>query len=860
MARMTKTVLRLVTQFKPDNYDLTLTPDPVTMTFSGRVVVHGHKVGRPSQRLTFHQNDLIITSAQITHHDKKSVTKEVVVDRINHHKRLNEVRLHAKHLLYPGAYTVTMEFRGNITPDMNGLYPSYFTYSGEQHTLLATQFESHFARETFPCIDEPAAKASYDLTLITPSGQTVLANTPIKMQVATEGLTTTTFETTPKMSSYLLAFVIGKLHSKHTKTKNGTEVGVWGTVAQPAESFDFALDVAKRSVEFFEDYFNIPYPLRKIDHVAIPDFSAGAMENWGLVTYREIALLVYPDQLSQSVKELVTTVIGHETAHMWFGDLVTMTWWDELWLNESFANMMEYRVTDALFPDWNIWNTFYGGEGLSALRRDAIPGVQAIRTDVNHPDEINTLFDPSIVYAKGGRLLHMLKSYVGEEAFRHGLTKYFEKHAYGNTFGTDLWHELSATSGKDIALFMNPWLERNGFPVITAKQTKTVLTLTQEHFLDTPEKAEADRVWPVPLFANRTDIPEVLVVKEQQINLSTPDYVFLNNAGVGHYIVHYANPNHFHSIVEQVEQGKHDAVDRLMLLNDTAMLSRAGYTSFAKTLKLLTAYRHEKSDPVWDMMAVTLGDAKRFVDLDESLEAALKQLTSTLIREQYDRLGWIEQEDEVPADKKLRATIIGLGSYAEIPEIVTHGLDLYRKYQTNSALIATELRSLIFGTAVKAEEPGCIDYLFDLHNATNNSDLKRDIASALTITKSETVAARILSYLKDPSVIKPQDADRWLAALIRNRHTREISWQWMVDNWSWVDEVYGRDKTYDYFPRYAAAVCNTPEWQQKFDDLFESKKDILVLRRNILIGQEEIAARVKWLHKDLAAVQQFFKS
>lgn len=857
MADMTKTVTRLISQFKPDNYQLSLTPNAETMTFTGYVLIKGHKTGRPSKRLTFHQNGLTITKATITHHDKKG-DQTITVDRINHHKGLLEVRLHATHLLYPGSYTVELEFKSKITPDMNGLYPCYFTHEGVQHTLLMTQFESHFARDTFPCIDEPAAKATFDLTLVTEANKTVLANTPIKTQTSRDGITTTTFTTTPKMSSYLLAFVIGDLHSKHTTTKNGTEVGIWGTIEQPADSFDFALDVAKRSVEFLEDYFGVAYPLPKIDHVAVPDFSSGAMENWGLVTYREVALLSYPEESSQSAKELIATVICHETSHMWFGDLVTMQWWNDLWLNESFANMMEYRVVDALFPEWNIWNTFYGQEGLSALRRDAIPGVQAIMTDVNHPDEINTLFDPSIVYAKGGRLLYMLKNYIGDDAFRSGLTTYFNKHAFGNTTGDDLWSALSKASGKDIASFMNPWLERAGFPVLIVDQKGAQLTLRQEHFLDTPEKVENGRTWPVPLFAERDDIPPLFETAEQVITLDSDDYVFLDHGATGHYLVQYVQPEHFVAITEHVESGKTSEVDRLMLLNTSVMLARAGYSSFDDALKLLRAYKHENTDSVWDMMAVTLGDTRRFADLDERIETPLKKLTANLIIDQYARLGWDELPNESAADTKLRATIIGLGSYADVPAIVKKGIELYHAYQTDTDAVQSELRGLVFGIAVKHDEPDVVDYLLDLHQTTTNSDLKRDISSALTITKSPEVAKRLLGLVQDANIIKPQDADRWIAQLLRNHHTRSIAWQWMVDNWSWIDEVYSRDKSFDYFPRYAASVCSTPEWQQKFNDLFADKADLLILRRNILIGQEEIAARVKWLQKDLSAVQKYF--
>lgn len=851
---MTKSVTRLIAQFAPEHYKLDLVPDADTMRLRGMVEVTGRKVGRPSHRITFHQNGLKITTARIIRVTPQG-DQEIPVTRINHHKSLFEVRLHTTETLYPGNYRVDMTFEAPITTDMNGLYPCFFTKDNVKHTLLMTQFESHYARDAFPCIDEPEAKATFDLSLTTPEGQTVLGNTPVATREVVDDKIHTTFETTPRMSSYLLAFVIGDLHHKTAHTKSGVEVSVWGTIAQPADSFDYALDVAVRSIEFFEDYFGVAYPLKKADHVAVPDFSAGAMENWGLITYREVALLAYPDEASQSSREMIATVIAHETSHQWFGNLVTMRWWNDLWLNESFANLMEYRAVDALFPEWHIWSTFYGQEGLSALRRDAIPGVQAIKTEVHHPDEINTLFDPSIVYAKGGRLLYMLMNYIGEDAFRRGLSAYFATHAYKNTEGADLWQSLSEASGNDIASFMNPWLERSGFPLISVTQKDTTVIVTQEHFSDTPAKADPDRIWPTPLFANNPKVNELLTSSNHTSILDGPEYVIVNEGGHGHYLVRYTEAEHRSALKARIAAHNLGEVDRLMILNTSAMLARAGYVSFTETLDLLDAYHDEASEVVWDIIAVVLGDAKRFVDIDEAVDAALKALTATLIPQQFARLGWDEKANESAADRKLRATIIGLGSYAEVPEILSHGRQLFEAYRHDPAAVATELRSLVFGIAVKTELPGAVDYLLEVHATTTNSELKRDITAALTITRSPAVGERLLSLLKDPELIKPQDADRWLAHLLHNHYMKGLAWDWMVNNWSWIDETYGRDKTFDYFPRYASAICNTPEWQEKYDALFSDKLDNPILRRNILIGQAEIAARVAWLQNDWPAVR-----
>jgi aminopeptidase N len=857
---MTKTVKRLYETFQPEHYMLSITPSSETMHFSGTVEITGKKTGRPSQRLTFHQVGLKITSARVIKHDKKG-DAEIAITRINNQDTLHEVRLHSDSMLYPGNYTVTMEFEAPITKNMEGLYPCFFNHEGADKTLLMTQLESHHAREVFPCIDEPEAKATFDLSLATPKGLVTLSNMPIKTQATSKvspDLMETTFETTPKMSSYLLAFVIGELHNKSGKTKRGTEVSIWGTVAQPQDHFDFALDTAIACVEYFEAYFDTPYPLPKYDQVAVPDFASGAMENWGLVTYREVALLLDPTAVSQSAKEMIAEVVAHETTHQWFGNLVTMKWWDDLWLNESFANMMEYDAVDHLFPKWKSWNNFVAGEGISAFRRDAVPGVQAVKVAVNHPDDIHTIFDPSIVYAKGGRLLYMLKNYIGEEDFKKGLQSYFKKYAYSNTTGADLWQSLSDASSKDIGVFMNPWLERSGFPVVSISQKGNTLKLTQTHFSENPEKADNTRVWPIPLFAERDDVPTIFDTPTLEITLDSDEFVMLNQGGKGHYIVQYGDTEHRNSLNERIASQDISEIDRLTLLTSSSMLAKSGYQSIAETLDLLQAYKNESSDIAWDAMAITIGDTRRFIEVDENLEQPIKELIRTLVTNEYQRLGWIEREDDSVADLKLRATILGLGAYAEQTDIVQHALQLFDECKSDPGVVSAELRSIVFSVAVKENVDGAVDFLLDLHAKTNSSDLQRDIAGAITATKSIDVADRILKLVPNSSVLRTQDSYRWVFYLLRNRYVRENAWQWMEENWTWIKDTYGNGNYYDSWPRFAASICATKEWQRRYTEFFTPKLDELMLKPNITIGLEEIQNRVDWLNRDIASVQEYF--
>lgn len=852
-----KNVRRLYEYFQPSHYALSIDPDRDSRTITGTVTITGLKRGRPSQRLTFHQNGLKITSAHIVKHDKHG-DQDIAVARINHHQNFNEVRLHTDTLLYPGNYSVTLEYTGAITDSTHGVYPCYYEQDGERRCLIATDLESHSAREVLPCIDEPEAKASFILTLTSPKGETALSNTPIKTQIEQDSKLITTFEQTPKMSTYLLCFVYGDVHCKETQTKDGVLVRVWATPNHSPASLEFGLENAKRGIEFFNDYYGVPYPLPKCDLVGLPDFAAGAMENWGLITFRESCLLAEPQTSSQSGREVVALVGNHELSHQWFGNLVTMKWWDDLWLNESFANVMEYLSTDALYPAWHAMDAFVTNEGLAAIRRDSIAGVQPVKSVVHHPDEIGALFDPSIVYAKGGRLLNMLRTYIGEQDFRKGLTAYFKKHAYANTTGDDLWQALSAASGKDIGSFMRPWLEQSNFPVLVVDQQGAQATISQQHFVADMAKSEPDRHWPVPLLGTAPEIPALLSEASTTVKLSSPDYIRINKNATGHYIVHYKQPEHAAAMAALAETKALHESERLMLLSDSAMLGRAGMQSYVCTLELLSHYAAEDSEPVWDIMSLVIGDTRRFESSMPELEAPIKAAVRTLIQAQYERLGWDEKAGEPSQDIKLRATILGLGVYSEHPAITEHAIELFAAYQHDQAAVASELRGIVFDAAIRNSVPGAFDYLLQLEEKTSNVDLKSELIGALTSTRSIPEAEQLLGRLQDQTKVRLHDVDHWLVFLMRNRYTQEPAWQWLRDNWQWIEDTFSTDKSFDYFPRYAASALNTRQCLEEYRAFFTPLQHWPQLSRNIDMGIEELENRIAWIERDAHDVKDFF--
>ena len=829
---MTK-VPRLLDTFTPNHYNLTLDLTRAEeKEFSGTVIISGDST---SESISLHSKGLTIQSATIDNQPADVSFGE-----------FDELRLSQPNLKN-GNHTICIDFSGTITDTMHGLYPCYFTHDGVKKQLFATQFESHHAREVFPCVDEPAAKTEYDLTLITRTGITVLGNMPVKSEEENGDSLTTTFEKTPRMSSYLLAFVIGELHKKSARTKSGVEVNVWATPAQNENTLDFALDIATRSIDFYDEYFGVKYPLPKSDHVALPDFSSGAMENWGLITYRESCLLTDPELTPESSRRFIATVIAHELSHQWFGNLVTMNWWNDLWLNESFANMMEYVAIDALQPDWHMWEDFATNEVTAALRRDSLDGVQSVQADVNHPDEISTLFDPAIVYAKGGRLLVMVRKLIGEEAFRAGLKSYFEKFAYKNTVGNDLWQELESASGQPIVNLMNAWIAQPGLPVISISSSYDVATLSQERFF-IGEHQPSDALWPIPLFANQPLDVKVLNQRETTVSIEKP--LQLNCGLSAHFVTKYDESTREYLLKNITEL---PTLDKICILQDATILARAGFENSASLLPLALSLKTEINEKVFGMAAGALTELRKFVDDNDAARDSLKKISGEFARATSEELGWDEKAGESDDDRERRTTALSLMMYSEDKEVLNEAKTRFDSNKLED--LPTEIRALIISANVRNfETPEMIENLFATYKNTPSNDLQNDIAIGLTSTKNPETAEKILANIKDSNIIRPQDASRWFVYLIRTRENRQITWNWLKENWAWVEDAFGEDKSYDDFIRYAATTLLTTDELNDFRQFFEPMMDIPALTRTIKLGITEISARVELIERDKTSV------
>ncbi len=833
-------VPRLVNGFIPSNYKLKLSIERRKRKFSGTVIISGITT-KKSKKIIFHSKALDIQNILLD--DIKNV-------KFSYGKNDSLIIEHPD--ISKGKHLVVINFNGNISDSMHGMYPCYFNHDGKKKELLATQFESHHAREVFPCIDEPEAKATFDVTLVTEPNLIVLGNMPIKNKNKHAECQQTIFETTPIMSTYLLAWVIGEMHKKSAKTKSGIEVSVWATPAQPDTSLDFPLDIAVRSIDYFEEYFGVDYPLAKCDNVALPDFSAGAMENWGLVTYREVALLVDPKTTSISSKQYAATVIAHELSHQWFGNLVTMKWWNDLWLNESFATFIEYLAIDSLEPSWNIWSDFASFETSAALRRDSIAGVQPVQTDVSHPDEIGALFDGAIVYAKGARLIKMLRHYIGDDVFRLGLKEYFKKYAYKNTEAKDLWQILSKASNKDISGFMTRWINQPGFPVLCVSRDDNAIQLEQKR-LSNISTNKSESIWPITLNSNYPEIPEIFDTKKLTVRVSGNKPILFNIGNEAHFITQYDHILLF-NLINEIKLGKMAQLTRLQLLNEQNILANVGSISNAELIPLVLAFEDENSESIWNIIGMTIGELKKFVENDDISEPRLLYLAEKLAISQFHKLGWEKEQDESESKTKLRNIIISLMLYSENKNVVLKAKQIFQSSSVES--INPEYRGMIISSVIRQNnEIKLIKSLFLKYKNTTSAEIQQEINIGITSTKDPTAIELILENIKNPSIIRPQDATRWYAYLIRNKYAKEKAWFWLRNNWDWVQETFGNDKSYDDFPRYIAMALSTQKQLDEYIDFFGKLKSDPSLTRVIDMGINEIKNRVNILQRDSESVR-----
>ena len=785
---------------RPVEYRLTLEPDLSTFTFEGAETVT-IEVLSPTSRLVLNCVEIAVQSCRVT----REGGIDLAAADIEYDAPEETVTFIFGSELEPGPADLHIKFTGELNDKLRGFYRSqYKGMDGEERYLATTQLEATDARRAFPCWDEPGLKAVFDVTLVVPSDLTAISNMPVASDMEVRpGVRAVRYDKTPIVSTYLLAFIVGDLDSIEHRDAGGTLHRVWTTRGK-VEQGRFALETSVRLLEYLNDYFGIPYPLPKLDHIAIPDFAAGAMENWGAVTYRETALLVDPDNSSAGTRERVASVVAHEMAHMWFGDLVTMAWWNDLWLNESFASWMGNKAVDHLYPEWDMWTQFVTDDTNRGLSLDGLKSSHPVEQEVSSAAEIGQLFD-EISYSKGGAILRMLEQYLGGESFRSGLNLYLRRHEYGNAKTTDLWEALGEASGKPVPEMMHAWVNQTGHPVldveVARKDASIDVTLSQKRFLyeHVVEPSDDDgTLWHVPVGVRTASDAEARTtlmtdatasVTVEPASYGSPDeWIKVNPLQTGFFRVKYP-PEELARLRGPIENGVLPAADRLGIQNDAFALMRSGHIPATDFLSTVEAYRGESEASVCEDLALNLGGLDSLL-WDEPFYGKFELFARSIFLPIAERAGWDARESEGHRDVLLRSTALaqagGYGDKATLDEASTRFL----AYASDPSGTPADIRGVIFNLAARTGDASTYDTMWKLQDEAEMEEEKVRLLLALGRFGRRDLLERTLERSLTPEV-RSHNTVSMVMSVAGNRLGRDLAWEFVKDNWTEFDRRYG---------------------------------------------------------------------
>ena len=843
---------RLPATVVPSRYDIRLEPDLEAATFAGEETI-AITVTEPVTEIVLNAAELSIQSARVATADGMTVEGSATLDEAAERARL----------LFPspipaGEHRLTLRFTGILNDRLHGFYRStYKDTAGASHVIAATQFEATDARRGFPCWDEPALKAVFGVTLVVPERLAAISNTRVKSETPTgAGKKTVVFADSIRMSTYLVAFVVGELEATPPVMVGPTPLRVW-CVPGKLHLTRFALEIGAFSLDYFERYYGMPYPGDKLDMLAIPDFAAGAMENLGAITYRETALLVDETAASHTERERVADVVAHEVAHMWFGDLVTMLWWNGIWLNEAFATFMELLAVDAWKPEWNRWTTF-GVSRAAAMGVDGLVNTRPIEFEVRAPRDCEAMFD-LLTYEKGGSVLRMLEQYLSGDVFRAGVRLYLERHRFGNAETTDLWKALGDASRLPIPEVMNGWIFRPGYPLVIVEPEGTGVKLSQRRFTYLPsEGADVER-WQIPLrlraSVKRGFVDKPILLGNEPLSVSlpaSPDWVVANAGGHGFYRVQYAPP-----LLKKLTGAlkKLAPIERFNLVSDAFALAQGAMMPAADYLDLTARFVEETDRNVWTALIGSLGYVNRLIadDSRPHLEALVRQRVEGAV----ERLGWEVQPDEDELARQLRGDLLrALGTLGNDPAVQERARAFYARYREDeSAVDANVLPALIAIVAAAGAEPEYEEFLQRFKAARTPQEEQRYLYALAGFRQPELIR-RTLEKTTNGEV-RSQDAPFLMRSLLVGVHSRGLAWEYVKANWQTMARQYPGSAYRRLYEGVTALV--SPEWEQDVKAFFETNRIVLggktleqyleQLRIAVRLQEREAAALAAYLAK-----------
>jgi aminopeptidase N len=769
----------------PLSYDIHLKPNVEKLTFAGSETVV-LDVRKPVKTITLNVNTMTIASAKLLGTDGKiEQDPRVAVD-----PKEETATLAFDTEIPSGRHQISVEFAGKINEAPMGLY--YARYQEERSSakriMLGTDMEPSDARRMLPCWDEPSFRAKFRLTATVPANFTAISNMPVESEKKTSGGKEVRFAETPPMSSYLIVFCASELDAIYGEA-DGVKIGVVTTKGK-AETGRYALESAEKILKYYNEYFGEKYPLPKLDLIAVVSGNFGAMENWGGITFQESNLLFDPAKSSQLTKQNIFGGIAHEIAHMWFGDLVTMAWWDNLWLNEGFASWMATKCSDHFNPQWHIWLRSNAGKQL-AMTTDALAATHPIQQPVKTESQAQSAFD-EITYQKGQSFLRMLESYLGEQDFRAGIRSYIRAHRLSNSTTADLWNALSESSRKPVAAIAASWTEQPGLPLVLMKSTESGVTASQERFT-VHQKSPKPLEWKIPIayrdVSSTTSPPKVFLLEQKSATL--PDVqpsqnVKLNAGDVGYFRTRY-DSGHFEklrSLAAHLPEA-----DKVNLVSDIWALVEANRAPISDYFKLVDGLREDNSLALWEQITATLS-AIDFLYLGNNERAAFQAYGRRLIRPVFDRVGWEPKRGEQVADGLLRAKLIAELSEFSDEDVIAGARERFKKFLTDPNMLPPHLRPAVLDVVGRYADQKTWDKLHELGLKTQSLEEKGNFYHAMATALNPELAKGTLPL----SLTDELPASRAIFLVVwvaRDGEQPEIAWKFAQANREKLDSKLG---------------------------------------------------------------------
>lgn len=828
------TDVRLPDTVLPVHYNVEITPmffadNPEDFTFSGKtsIIVECMK---ETNTISIHAKDLVIDQSAIT---LAGVTPSFVDPRVLYMETDEErefiVLVLSKNLRVGKSYIVGLSYTAKLKNNLHGLYYSQYQQGNDTVYIVTTQFQPTDARRAFPCFDEPALKATFNITLVRPSHLISISNTPIIDNSTTferNGMTFVKdmYDITPKMSTYLLAFIVCNFKYLSKYTENGVLYRAWAT-PDTVNQAEYSLDVGAKVLTHFEEFFDIPYPLKKQDMIAIPDFAAGAMENWGLITYRETAMLYEPGVSNEANRERIAIVVSHELAHQWFGDLVSPAWWDDLWLNEGFATFVEYLGVDHMHPDWNIFEIFAMSEIQRAFYFDGLISSHPLYVPVNHPDEINEIFD-AISYAKGASIIRMMRHFMGHETFKKGLTNYLNSSAYDAAFHDDLWNALTnqaQADGKnhiDVKDIMDTWTLQMNYPVVTVTrdfQNLNQVHVRQERFLIDPTAEDLGRFsspynykWTVPLTITSSNTKNFdstdgdvhwLYKEDTQTSITLPEnslpdrdgWILANVQQNGYYRVNYQEGN-WNALVKQLVDDHLiiPPINRAQIIDDAWNLAKGGYLKLTIALKTLEYINKERDYIPWAATTSQISYVAMMLSLTSAYGPFMTLMRSKL-QEAFADLG-MNNTGATHTEITARRLLVSLACSYGVEECETQAKDKFKTWINSSDTnpIDVELKDTIYCHAIS--KGGWDEWTFALkmYKESNVASEKIKLLKALSCSDKPWILSQFLQLiLEKDSPIRKQDALTVIGDVASSDIGRPIAWRFFRTHYDTLLKDFG---------------------------------------------------------------------